>query len=83
MNLSRRSLFALSFAGLGQGIQASTTPYQRPKVKITDIKTAEVRVHGHQTHVRIYTDAGLIQHPSLTLPEYDFAISADALFSGI
>ncbi len=63
MNLDRRSLLTagtLSLAGLARGIQATTTPYQRPKTKITDIKTAEVRVHGHQTHVRVYTDAGLI-----------------------
>jgi galactonate dehydratase len=28
-------------------------------LKITDIRTAEVRVHGHQIHVRVYTDQGI------------------------
>jgi galactonate dehydratase len=41
-------------------VQNSSSPFQRPKLKITDIRTAEVLVHGLQTHVRIYTDAGLI-----------------------
>jgi galactonate dehydratase len=77
---SRRSFLSaaggtLSLASLGRGIQAATTPYQRPKVKITDIKTAEVRVHGHQTHVRVYTDAGLIGHGEAT----DAAVGTAAL----
>ena len=33
---------------------------RRPKLKITDIRTAEVRVHGYQVHVRIYTDQGIV-----------------------
>lgn len=60
----RRRTF-LSAAGLlgipqlSRALQQTTSPYRRPKLKITGVKTAEVRVHGHQTHVRIYTDAGL------------------------
>ena len=75
MNSRRSFLSTLSFAALGQGIEAATTPYQRPKVKITDIKTAEVRVHGHQTHVRVYTDAGLYGHGEST----DAAVGTAAL----
>src|SRR5436305_11843902 len=29
-------------------------------MKVTGIRTAEMKVHGHQTHVRIYTDQCLI-----------------------
>ena len=81
MKTDRRSFLSaavggtFSLASLGRGIQASTTPYQRPKVKITDVKTAEVRVHGHQTHVRVYTDAGLIGHGEAT----DAAVGTAAL----
>ena len=34
--------------------------HARPKLKITDVRTAEVLAHGYQLHVRIYTDQGLI-----------------------
>src|SRR5437763_9421912 len=51
-------VFALP--ALSTAIQAATTPYNRPKLKITDIRTAEVRVHGYQVHVRIYTDQGIV-----------------------
>ncbi len=44
---------------LSAAVQAVSTPYNRPRLKITDIRTAEVRVHGHQTHVRVYTDQGI------------------------
>lgn len=56
----------LPFAGifglpsLSTAVAAVTTPYNRPKLKITDIRTAEVRVHGYQVHVRVYTDQGII-----------------------
>jgi galactonate dehydratase len=65
---SRRDFFAkaglamgaaLSLPSLSAAIQDNTSPYRRPKLKITDIRTAEVRVHGHQTHVRMYTDQGV------------------------
>src|SRR5262249_5660251 len=40
---------------LSEGLQVATRPYQRPKLKITDIKTAYLQGF----HVRIYTDQGL------------------------
>ena len=40
--------------------QAASPPYRRPKLKITEVRTAEVRVHGYQVHVRVYTDQGII-----------------------
>jgi len=42
----------LPIAGMGglpslsADVEAATTPYNRPKLKITEICTAEVRVHG-------------------------------------
>jgi galactonate dehydratase len=67
-NKSRRSFLTAAGASLGgvfglgslsAAVQSNTSPYRRPKLKITDVRTAEVRVHGHQTHVRVYTDEGL------------------------
>jgi galactonate dehydratase len=66
---------ALALPALSHAIQESTTPYQRPKLKITDIRTAEVVVHGLQTHVRIYTDQGLIGQGEST----DAAVGTAAL----
>src|SRR4051795_2284858 len=57
---------ALALPTLSQAVQQTTSPYQRPKLKITDVRTAEVMVHGWQTHVRIYTDQGLIGHGEAT-----------------
>ena len=66
--LTRRKMLknaALPIAGtfalpsLAAAVQDSSTPYQRPRLKITDVRTAEVRVHGLQTHIRVYTDQGL------------------------
>lgn len=45
---------------LAAAVQESSSPYRRPKLKITEIRTAEVRVHGYQVHVRVYTDQGII-----------------------
>src|SRR5919204_6553361 len=67
MSLTRRKMLksiaplAGTFAlpSLAAAVQNVSTPYQRPKLKITDIRTAQVRVHGLQTHVRVYTDQGL------------------------
>jgi len=58
----RRSFLAgiFSLPSLAEAVQAVSTPYRRPKLKITEIRTAEVRVHGYQVHVRIYTDQGII-----------------------
>lgn len=50
---------ALGLPALAAAIQNTTSPHRRPKLKITDVRTAEVMVHGLQTHVRVYTDAGL------------------------
>ena len=66
--LSRRKMLknaALPIAGafalpsLAAAVQDVSTPYHRPKLKITDVRTAQVRVHGLQTHIRVYTDQGL------------------------
>src|SRR5947199_10059088 len=54
------SLSVLSLPQLASAVQSNSTPYQRPKLKITDVRTAQVSVHGPQTHIRIYTDQGLI-----------------------
>ena len=45
---------------LAEAVQESSSPYRRPKLKITEIRTAQVVVHGFQVHVRIYTDQGII-----------------------
>lgn len=63
--LNRRSLLKtlsgmLALPSLSRAVQDSSTPYRRPKLKITEIRTAEVRVHGYQVHVRVYTDQGII-----------------------
>ena len=50
----------LGLPSLSRAVQEVSTPYRRPKLKITEIRTAEVRVHGYQVHVRIYTDQGII-----------------------
>ena len=82
--LNRRSMLrsaALPIAGafalpsLRAAVETSSTAYQRPRLKITDVRTARVRVHGIQTHVRIYTDQGLYGHGEAT----DAAVGTDAL----
>ena len=50
---------AFALPALAAAVQDSSTPYQRPKLKITDVRTAQVRVHGLQTHIRVYTDQGI------------------------
>jgi galactonate dehydratase len=55
--LSTAGMFVLPT--LAAAVQDASTPHQRPKLKITDVRTAEVRVHGLQTHIRIYADQGL------------------------
>ncbi len=54
------SLSAFSLPTQARAIETSSMTYQRPKLKITDVRTAQVNVHGPQTHIRIYTDAGQI-----------------------
>jgi len=50
----------LGLPSLAAAVQEASTPYRRPKLKITEIRTAEVRVHGYQVHVRVYTDQGIV-----------------------
>jgi galactonate dehydratase len=66
---------ALSLAGLSRAVQAASAPYGRPKLKITDVRIAQVLAHGHQVHVRIYTDQGLIGQGECT----DAAVGSGAL----
>ena len=69
MSMNRRSLLKGSLAplagafglpSLAHAVQAAASPYRRPKLKITEVRTAEVRVHGYQVHVRVYTDQGIV-----------------------
>ena len=62
--MNRRSLLKSAGAGfagmfglpkLASALQAASTPYQRPALKITDIKSTYLQGF----HVRIYTDQGL------------------------
>ena len=66
---NRRTLLKgglLSIAGaaglpsLRAAAEQAASEYRRPKLRITDVRTAEVRVHGYQVHVRVYTDQGVI-----------------------
>src|SRR5690349_2471316 len=66
---NRRTLLKsglLSIAGMAglpslrAAVEEAASTYRRPKLKITDIRTAEVRVHGYQVHVRVYTDQGIV-----------------------
>ncbi len=83
-HLTRRTFFqraaapaagALALPALSRALQAASTVYQRPKLKITDVRTAMVMVHGPQAHVRIYTDQGLIGQGEST----DAAVGTPAL----
>ena len=68
----------LGLPGLARAIQDTTSPYRRPKLKITDVRTAQVLAHGHQVHVRIYTDQGLIGQGEAT----DAAVGTPPLIQG-
>jgi len=72
------SLSTFSLPTLAAAIQTNSTPYQRMKLKITDVRTAQVRVHGPQTHVRIYTDQGIYGQGEAT----DAAVGAASLIRG-
>jgi galactonate dehydratase len=52
--IAATSLFSLR--GLSAAVQTATTPGQRPRMKITDVRTAMAQ----GMHVRIYTDQGLV-----------------------
>jgi galactonate dehydratase len=61
--LKRGMLSIAGMAGLPSlraAVEQTASEYRRPKLKITDVRTAEVRVHGYQVHVRIYTDQGIV-----------------------
>ncbi|MEK7755062.1 MAG: mandelate racemase/muconate lactonizing enzyme family protein [Acidobacteriota bacterium] len=80
---TRRSLFrlgagALSLPGLSSAIQTAVSPYRRPKLKITDVRTAFIGAHGAQLHVRVYTDQGLIGQGEAT----DAAVGGGAIIAG-
>jgi galactonate dehydratase len=68
----------LSLKGLSAAIQTASSPYSRPKLKITGVRTAMVRGHGLQLHVRIYTDQGLIGQGEAT----DAADGGPAIVAG-
>ena len=53
------SLSTFSLPALAGAVETNSSPFQRPKLKITDVRTAQVIVHGPQTHIRIYTDQGI------------------------
>lgn len=66
-SIARRSLLrgaltpvagALGLPALAGALE-QTRVYSRPRLKITGVRTAEVRVHGYQVHVRIDTDQGI------------------------
>jgi galactonate dehydratase len=57
---------ALGLPSLARAVQENSTPYRRPKIKITDVRTGEVRVHGYQVHVRVYTDQGIVGYGEST-----------------
>ena len=84
--MSRRSFLGglgavggvLGLPGLARAIQETSSPYRRPKLKITDVRTAQVLAHGPQVHVRIYTDQGLIGQGEAT----DAAVGAPPLING-
>jgi len=63
---TRRALLAgtglLGLPALSAALQTAASPYRRPKLKITDVRTAEIRGHGYQLHVRVYTDQGIYGH---------------------
>jgi galactonate dehydratase len=74
----RTALGMLSLPGLAAALQQTTSPYRRPKLKITDVKTAFVLGHGPQLHIRIYTDQGLVGQGEAT----DAALGGAAIIAG-
>ena len=70
-------VFLASRAGKGCRNQQHAV-IRRPKLKITDVRTAQVMVHGPQTHVRIYTDQGIYGQGEAT----DAAVGAASLIRG-
>ncbi len=69
---------ALSLPGLASAIQTAASPYRRPRLKITDVKTAYIGAHGAQLHIRVYADQGLVGQGEST----DAAIGGAAIIAG-
>jgi galactonate dehydratase len=59
---------------LAKATQQSGSPFQRPRLKITDVRTAQVRVHGLHRHVRVCSE-GLYGQGEST----DAAVGTEAL----
>src|SRR5665213_2293535 len=72
------SLSGFSLPALAAAVETNSSPSRRPKLKITDVRTAQVMVHGPQTHVRIYTDQGIYGQGEAT----DAAVGAPSLIKG-
>ena len=68
---------ALGLPSLSMAVQQAAPPYRRPKLKITDIRTAYVVVHGPQLHIRVYTDQGLVGQGEAT----DAAVGGAAIIA--
>jgi galactonate dehydratase len=66
-----------SLRNLSAAVQNTTSPYRRPKMRITDVRTAQVAVHGHQVHVRVYTNQGIYGQGEVT----DAAVGAVPLIN--
>jgi galactonate dehydratase len=69
----------LSLPSLSRALQQTTSPYRRPKLKITDVRTAFVLSQNVQMHVRIYTDQGIFGHGENT----DGATGTEAIVQGL
>ncbi len=50
---------ALGLPSISEAAQATASASRRPKLRITDVRTAEVQVHSYQVLVRIDTDQGI------------------------
>jgi galactonate dehydratase len=72
------SLSVFSLPALAAAVENNGTPYKRPKLKITDVRTAQVFVHGPQTHIRIYTDQDIYGQGEAT----DAAVGTSSLIRG-
>jgi galactonate dehydratase len=77
MGLAGPGAGLLGLPQLSRALQQATTPQARPRLKITDVKTAYINAHGPQLHVRIYTDQGLVGQGEAT----DAAIGAAAIIA--
>ena len=70
---------AFSLPSLSAAVQTTTSPYRRPKLKITDVRTAFIQSQNIQLHVRIYTDQGIWGEGEAT----DAAIGGAAIINGV